>query len=157
MFSILFDPKKTHLQLVQRCSDIIKLLLQEDQLTLPILEDFWALAKSDYKFEIYKIINDASIWLAQPHIDFFFAQIKQIPPEKIALEEFQCLSELGKNSKDPSFKGQVTDFFWQIICNSDSYKEELVNNCITKFCEMVKYWEMKNKHDFFVGLSKNLQ
>ena len=74
----------------------------------------------------------------------------------MAIEEFQCLSELGKNSKDPKFKSNVTDFFWDIICNSDNYKEELVNNCITKFCEMVKYWDMKSKHDFFVGLTKNL-
>lgn len=33
VFSILFDPKKTHLQLVQRCSDIVKLLVQENMFT----------------------------------------------------------------------------------------------------------------------------
>jgi hypothetical protein len=36
------------------------------------------------------------------------------------------------------------------------YKEELVNNCISKFCEMVKHWDLKIKHDFFLGLTKNL-
>lgn len=66
------------------------------------------------------------------------------------------MSELGKFSRDPQFKSNVTEFFWDIICNSDIYKEELVNNCITKFCEMVKTWEMKFKHEFFLGLAKNL-
>ena len=33
VFNILFDTKKTHLQLVQRCTDILKLLLQEDMFT----------------------------------------------------------------------------------------------------------------------------
>ena len=49
---------------------------------------FWNLTKSDYKFEVYKIINDVSYYLLQEHIDFFFEQIKQIPTEKLALEEF---------------------------------------------------------------------
>jgi len=66
------------------------------------------------------------------------------------------LSELGKYSKDLTFKTRVTEFFWDIICDSDNYKEELVNNCINKFCEMVKFWDMRSKHDFFVGLAKNL-
>lgn len=119
---------------------------------------FWGLARTaDYKFEVYKIVNEISVWLAQDHIDFIFKQIKQTVPEKMAIEEFQCLSELGKYSKDVSFKRSVTDFFWEIICNADNYKEELVNNCITKFCEMVKYWDISIKHEFFIGLTKNLE
>ena len=31
-----------------------------------------------------------------------------------------------------------------------------MNNCITKFCDMVKSWDMKVKHEFFLGLLKNL-
>lgn len=35
-------------------------------------------------------------------------------------------------------------------------KEELVTNCITKFCEMVKNWDLSRKHEFFIDLTKNL-
>ena len=52
------------------------------------MEMFWSLAKSDYKFEVYKIINDSSFYLKQEHIDYFFEQIKLVPPEKLAIEEF---------------------------------------------------------------------
>lgn len=52
------------------------------------MEQFWVLAKADYKFEVYKIINEVSFYLKQEHIDFFFDQIKQIPKEKLAIEEF---------------------------------------------------------------------
>jgi hypothetical protein len=52
--------------------------------------------------------------------------MKQIPPEKLSIEEFTCLSELGKYSKEDSFKVNVGNFFWQIICNSEKYKEDLV-------------------------------
>ena len=63
VFNILFDPKKTHLQIVQRTNDVLKLLLMEDMFSLEIMEMFWSLAKTDYKFEIYKIINDVSFYL----------------------------------------------------------------------------------------------
>ena len=88
VFTILFDPKKTHLQIVQRCTDILKLLLAEDMLNQDILEMFWNLAKSEYKIEIYKIINDVAFYFKQEHIDYLFQQIKLVPAEKIAMEEF---------------------------------------------------------------------
>jgi len=66
------------------------------------------------------------------------------------------LSELGKYAKDDQFKVNVSDFFWEIICNSDNVKEELVNSCISKFCEMVRNWDMTKKHHFFTVLTKNL-
>lgn len=51
----------------------------------------------------------------------------------------------------------MSDFFWDIICNSsDMVKEDLVNSCIIKFCEMVKNWDMTRKHYFFTVLVKNL-
>jgi len=45
-----------------------------------------------------------------------------------------------------------------MICNSSDFvKEDLVNACISKFCEMVKNWDMTKKHDFFTVLVKNLE
>jgi hypothetical protein len=75
----------------------------------------------------------------------------------MSLEEFHSISELGKYSKDLEFKKNVSKFFWNIICNSDDgFKEELVTNCITKFCDMVRYWDMATKHEFFILLQANL-
>ena len=89
VFQILFDTKRTHLQLVQRTSDILKLLLQENMLSQEHMDAFWSLAKSsDYKFEVYKIINECSFYFRQEHIDFFFKEIRLIPNEKLAIEEF---------------------------------------------------------------------
>jgi hypothetical protein len=64
----------------------------------------------------------------------------------MSTDEFHTISELGRYSKDFDFKKTVTDFFWAIVSSSDNYKEELVLSCITKFAEMVKYWDMSVKH-----------
>lgn len=60
VFDILWDPKKTHLQLVQRSGEIFKVLPKENLLTMELLSQFWSLSKSDYKSEIFKIINDSA-------------------------------------------------------------------------------------------------
>lgn len=65
-----------------------------------------------------------------------------MPAEKLGTEEFTCLSELGKFAKDSEFKERVGEFFWNIVCNSSDYKDEIVSSCITKFCEMVKLWDI---------------
>ena len=58
IFSIIFDPKKTHLEIVRRSNEILKLLLSEDALSPTLFEMFWSLSKQDYKVEVYKILND---------------------------------------------------------------------------------------------------
>ena len=114
------------------------------------------MSKSDYKLEIYKIINDISLYLKQEHLDFFFVQIQEVPPEKMSNEEFTCLSELGKYSHDGDFKEKATTFFWTIICNAEKYKDELVANAITRFCEMVRSWDATKKVEFIKQLIDNL-
>ena len=85
------------------------------------------------------------MFFKQPHIDYIFEQFRQIPAEKMSQEELHSISELGKFSKDLEFKRRVSKFFWDVICSSTDevgFKEELVANCITKFADMVKYWDM---------------
>lgn len=63
VFAILWDPKKTHMQLVQRSGEIFKVLPKENLLTMELLKQFWSLSKSDYKSEVFKILNDAAFYL----------------------------------------------------------------------------------------------
>lgn len=149
VFSMIWDPKKTHLQIVQRTNEVFKLLLRENMLSEELLNMFWSLSKSDYRSEIVKIINDTSIYLKQPHIEFIFSQIKEIPSNELKVSEFECLCELGRYCKDEEFKNKVCNFFWDIISNSTGYNAEIIENCLNKFCEMVKYWEVKQKAMFF--------
>jgi hypothetical protein len=75
-------------------------LLAEDELNIELLQQFWNLTKTDLRLEVYKIISDCSVQFKQPHLDFMFDEIKKIPEDKLEMEEFSCLSELGKFTKD---------------------------------------------------------
>lgn len=72
LFDAIWNPKKTHLQLVQRSCDIFRMLLKEDLLMEPQLVQFWNLTKSDYKVEIFKILSDCEFYLEQPQIEYIF-------------------------------------------------------------------------------------
>lgn len=72
VFDILWDPRTTHQQLVQRSNEIFKILPKEDLLSPELLQQFWNLTKSDYKSEVFKIINETALYLKQEHIEFLF-------------------------------------------------------------------------------------
>ena len=121
---------------------------------MPLLEKFWSLTKSDYKSEVLKIMNESAYYLKQPQVEYLFREITQTPANKLGMEEFNALSDLGKYGKDVNFQTKVSDFFWRIITDSGKYKDELLENCISKFSEMIRYWSIEKKEPFFNQLSE---
>lgn len=59
------------------------------------------------------------------------------------MTDFNVLCELGKFGKHLELNQQVSEFFWRIICESDQYNDELLQACITKFGDMVKFWSIE--------------
>jgi len=107
------------------------------------------------RLEIYKIISDCSFYFKQKHLDFIFDRIRNdIPPDKLDMEEFTCLSELGKFSKDKDsgFQEKVARFFWDVIVSSGSKNLELIDSCTQRYREMVRYWALDTKQDMFFRL-----
>jgi hypothetical protein len=61
---IIWDPRKTHLQLVQRSSDIFRLLAKEKKLDETILKKVMGLVEyPEYKVEALKFVTDNSYFL----------------------------------------------------------------------------------------------
>lgn len=68
--------------------------------------------------------------------------------DKLDMEEFNCLSELGKYSKhdgESNFQEKVAQFFWDIILDADTKNLELINSCTQKYRDMVRYWTLEKK------------
>lgn len=63
VLNTIWEPKKTHEQIVKRSEDILSCFLKADLLTEPLLEMFWSLTKSDYKLEVFKILNNVDYYL----------------------------------------------------------------------------------------------
>ena len=69
------------------------------------------------------------------------------------MQDFELLSEIGRFCHDTEFKNRLAEFFWKIVAESNDCNEELLENCITKFSEMVRYWSLEQKKPFFDRLS----
>ena len=157
VFQIIWEPKKTHIQLVQRSGDIVRCFLKADLLSEELLAQFWHLTKSDYKLEVFKILNEVDFYLEQVHMEYIFQQITQTQATKLGVEEFDILAMLGRRCKTPEFTNQVSIYFWRIISNSEDYSQEVLECCITKFAEMSKYWPIGPKKPFFDALVTSLK
>jgi hypothetical protein len=113
-------------------------MCKEDLMTDELLMLFWTLTNTpSYKPEVFKILNETAFHLKTNHIEFFFNKITATPADKLSMEEFNALSELGKYCKNTDFMQKVTDFFWKIITQATHHTDELIENCIKKFTEMV--------------------
>lgn len=159
IFGVLFDLKKTHLQLVQRCDEVLKLLLQQDALDLELLNRFWSLTKSDLKPEVFKIISECSFYFKSSHVQFIFEQIQGTPRDQLELEELNCLSELGKYSRDQDqkFQDKVAAYFWDILMSEQPVSQELLENCTTKYKEIFINWPAATKLLVYQELVKAVQ
>lgn len=124
---------------MQRSGDIFRCFLKADLLSEQLLEQFWNLTKSDYKQEVFKILKECDYFLEQPHIEFLFRQVTLTPAIKLGIEEFDILSMLGRRCKLTSFLSQISFHFWRIISDSEAYNQEVLDCCVQKFAEMIKF------------------
>lgn len=112
------------------------------------------------RLEAYKILSSCSASLKQPHLDFVFEQIStQIPREKLDLEDFKVLSELGKYSKDGAsdFQDKVAQFFWDLIISGECQNLGLLASCTQKYRDMVRTWALEKKQQLFLRLLEALR
>ena len=79
VLDIIWDPKKTHLELVKRSSDIFRILAREKQLTPDLLETIKELMQSVYKAEALKFIQEAAFYLTEEQKYFIVRLVAETP------------------------------------------------------------------------------
>jgi hypothetical protein len=95
------------------------------------------------KAEVFKIISVCSFYFKGEHLEFIFNNISSTPVERIEQDELNCLSELGKYSRERDFfefNERVSSFFWEVVMSEQSRNLELIEECISKFKDMSKNW-----------------
>lgn len=96
IFDTLWDGNKTHAQLVQRSGKMFRSIIRAEMLTLDLLKRFWMLAKSYYKGEVLKILEDSAYFLETEHIEFLFDEITTQPASKLGIGDLEALTELRR-------------------------------------------------------------
>lgn len=73
------------------------------------------------------------------------------------MDEFDVLSSLGRFCRNNDFQNQISEFFLRIINNSDDYNSEVIEICINKFADMIKFHTLEKKMPYFNQLIGQLQ
>ena len=131
VFGILWDPRKTHLELVKQSKDIFNILAQKRLLTPELLEAFWNLGTDRaYKSEVFQILRSSSA-LSPNDLTWILGKIEATDPQLIGKEEFEVLAY------NPKFKSRVGDvgqrsgaYFWRVLENPSDYKPDTVKACV---------------------------
>ena len=69
------------------------------------------------------------------------------------MEDFDLLSMFARRSKLVNFNQTLSLYFWNIVRNSDEFNLEVLDSCITKFADFIKYWPIEYKQPFFNELT----
>ena len=140
---------KGHIQLIQRSTDFLRYFVTEMQLEQKYVELIWNCTKKgdvEAKLNIYKIISDISHFFKGEHITYFMMKIAEIPANEIIKEEIELVYELSRFSNRPiNYMEKCKDFFWKILNDKKIFTQELVDLSLNKFCDIMKYNELKDE------------
>ena len=138
---------KGHNQLIQRSTEFLRYFVTEMQLEQQYVELIWNCTKKgdiEAKLSIYKIISDISHYFKPEHITYFMVRIGEIPANELIKEEIELVYELSRFSNRPAhYMEKCKDFFWKILNDKRFYTQELIDLALNKFCEVMKYSELK--------------
>lgn len=101
----------------------------------------------DVKLSVYRILSDVCLHFKPFHLDCILAMISELAPHEIIEEEVELVYEFQRFSvRSTLFSNRVKEFYWLIITDTASlYGAEVVNLSITKYCDVMKSWDLKNE------------
>ena len=138
--------KNAHAQLIQRSSDFLKFMLNEDFLTVENLSLIWENLRkgnTEERLAIYKVLNSVSIHLKTHHIDFLVLQISEVSVDLLVKEDLELLYEITKYQNHGI---QSLAVYWKGLCELEKVQNEEVAELISqKLCEVLRGWDMEKK------------
>ena len=112
----------SHSQLIQRSSDFLRFLINEELLTIEHLTIIWrGIEKGDIqtKLSIYKMITDLSMSFNAANVEFLVDRISNIEISKLTKEDIELLYELARfSNKGGDYGMRSLDFLWKILGES---------------------------------------
>ncbi|CAK70549.1 unnamed protein product (macronuclear) [Paramecium tetraurelia] len=149
IFESLFH-HSTHLQLLERTKDLIKIYLTIDgAFKLKYLSIVWDLMQSNDKEVrsiIFKLFNDIATFMSDYQAQYFLEQIKQLSKDLILIEHVQLLCKMNKNRiNQQHLFSQVIEILWDIIeYVGQQGKTVLEDQSRTHFIELIQFLNDKD-------------
>ena len=141
--------KNTHLQLIQRSTDLIKLLFNEKDVLESEIDLIWDSCTKQgeqIKLVVYDIILDvlkmAYNSLRDQTKAYFIAKLEQLEPDELFDKDIELLTELGKKGvsggyrRPEDFVLKAAQFMWNIATLQKDYPVNIIYLARKKFNDM---------------------
>ncbi len=136
--------KSSHIQLIQRSTEILKFCLLNNSFIKEDLDLIWDCCVRDEqsKVEIFKVFTDSLHYLSKELIAFMIGKFAETPPGSIKEADAALLCEFGhKFSYLPKESlTQALDLMWNAILRRTEYcgiLPEMREKLLDKFCELI--------------------
>ncbi len=134
--------KRSHIQLIQRSTEIIKFFLTESNITKSDFSVIWECCEHDEqsKVEIFKVLSDTSIMLPNELTEILIANFISKPKASLKDKDVELIIELGsKYSRLPlQLTEEILNLLWDLCMGlNTSVSEAMVLKGMDKFCDVI--------------------
>ena len=124
---LFFSSEKIHSQLIQRTSQILKLLLSERQIDDNTLNMIWGNCVRDGEgtsIKLIEVIQEIVVNIKAPEVGFFINKLCSKAPQNLRGQELDLILNLSKTNSEKVneelmsvIRIEVLDFFWKYLFN----------------------------------------
>ena len=134
--------KHSHIQLVQRSTDILKFMFPNSKITEADFNIIWDCCEQDEqsKVEVFKIICETARHLPSELIGFIINKFAAVPMTSLKNLDVKVICELAKyyNNLDEKIMKEILEIIWKII-NSEAtgISVETIDKVMDCFCYVI--------------------
>lgn len=134
--------KRSHIELIQRSTEILKFLLLFSSITKKDFNVIWECCVNDEqsKVEILKVISDSSNLLPGELIGFIVEKYIAIPNSEFKDQDIGILCELSRNYTQLNLQTleQILDMLWDLLRGGlKGFPEETYERVMHRFCDVI--------------------
>ena len=159
--------KWSHIELIQRSTEILNFFLLFNSLTRAELEVIWGCCLRDEqsKVEIYKVINDAQACASKETVMAFLVEkFAALPPSQLRSIDLSLLFEFEHRFAHlpPEVLKQILELMWSVNIRKAEYNSvstEMREKSLEKYCEILSsiyYVPEELTHEYFARIYKML-
>lgn len=134
--------KRSHIELIQRSTEILRFLLQFSKITKEDFNVIWECCRNDEqsKVEILKVISDSSNLLPGELIGFIVEKYLALPKSELKDQDLEILCELTRNytQLDVQTLEEVLDMLWGLLKDGlEGFPEDIYEPVMRRFCDVI--------------------
>jgi len=134
--------KRSHIQLIQRSTDILKFILLYSKITKEDFNVIWDCCEQDEqsKVEIFKVIADSSSLLPSEMIGLIIDKLVNKQKAAYKNQDIEIICELGGHyaQPTPTVMKQILDIMWQVVKGDIiNLSAEIIEKVMTRFCDVI--------------------